>query len=127
MNAPTHSQTEAVRARGNVLVVAGAGTGKTRTLVERCLALVCDGASLENMLLVTYTISAAAEMRQRIRAALRQKLEGIQKQPDRDAARQLAEQLDYVPIPEKVVGLVEQSWKQIAGPDGKPVWTGSGS
>src|SRR5437764_11169320 len=40
---------------------------------------------------------------------------------------QLAEQLDYVPIPEKVVGLVEQSWKQIAGPDGKPVWTGSGS
>src|SRR5438874_365507 len=40
---------------------------------------------------------------------------------------QLAEQLDSVPIPEKVVGLVEQSWKQIAGPDGKPVWTGSGS
>ena len=40
---------------------------------------------------------------------------------------QLAEQLDYVPMPEKVVGLVEQSWKQITGPDGKPVWTGSGS
>src|SRR5437763_3113147 len=39
----------------------------------------------------------------------------------------MAEQLDYVPMPEKVVGLVEQSWKQIAGPDGKPVWTGSGS
>src|SRR6266853_3130131 len=40
---------------------------------------------------------------------------------------QMAEQLDYVPMPEKVVGLVEQSWKQIVGPDGKPVWTGSGS
>ena len=40
---------------------------------------------------------------------------------------QMAEQLDYVPMPEKVVGLVEQSWKQITGPDGKPVWTGSGS
>jgi hypothetical protein len=26
-----------------------------------------------------------------------------------------------------VVGLVEQSWKQIVGPDGKPIWTGSGS
>jgi phosphate transport system substrate-binding protein len=40
---------------------------------------------------------------------------------------QMAEQLDYVPMPEKVLGLVEQSWKQITGPDGKPVWTGSGS
>ena len=37
---------------------------------------------------------------------------------------QLAEQLDYVPMPENVVKLVEQSWQQIKGPDGKPVWTG---
>ena len=40
---------------------------------------------------------------------------------------QMAEQLDYVSMPEKVVSQVEQSWKQITGPDGKPVWTGSGS
>jgi phosphate transport system substrate-binding protein len=40
---------------------------------------------------------------------------------------QLAEQLDYVPMPENVVKLVEQSWKQIKGPDGKPVWTGNPS
>jgi len=37
---------------------------------------------------------------------------------------QLAEQLDYVPMPENVAKLVEQSWQQIKGPDGKPVWTG---
>jgi len=36
---------------------------------------------------------------------------------------QMAEQLDYVPMPTTVVGAVEQSWKQIVGPDGKPVWT----
>jgi hypothetical protein len=30
-------------------------------------------------------------------------------------------------MPAKVVTAVEQSWKQIVGPDGKPVWTGSGS
>jgi phosphate transport system substrate-binding protein len=35
-----------------------------------------------------------------------------------------AEELDYVPMPESVVKLVEQSWQQIKGPDGKPVWTG---
>src|SRR5262249_10639628 len=39
----------------------------------------------------------------------------------------MAEQLDYVPMPDKVVGAVEQRWKQITGADGKPVWTGSGS
>ena len=33
----TPSQRQAVTARGNVLVMAGAGTGKTHTLVERCL------------------------------------------------------------------------------------------
>jgi phosphate transport system substrate-binding protein len=36
----------------------------------------------------------------------------------------MAEQLDYVPMPDSVVKLVEQAWQQIKGPDGKPVWTG---
>jgi len=40
---------------------------------------------------------------------------------------QMAEQLDYVPMPAKTVSMVEQSWKEIAGADGKPVWNGSGS
>ena len=40
----------------------------------------------------------------------------------------MAEALDYVPMPEPVVKLVEESWKtQLAGPDGKPVWTGPAS
>jgi phosphate transport system substrate-binding protein len=40
---------------------------------------------------------------------------------------QLAEQLHYVSIPDAVVKTVEDSWKQIVGPDGKPVWDGQGS
>ncbi|MBO0739451.1 MAG: phosphate ABC transporter substrate-binding protein PstS [Alphaproteobacteria bacterium] len=39
----------------------------------------------------------------------------------------LAKDLDYVPMPENVIKLVEQSWHQIKGPDGKPVWGGPGS
>jgi phosphate transport system substrate-binding protein len=39
----------------------------------------------------------------------------------------MAEQLDYVPMPQMVVKAVEDSWKQIVGPDGKPVWDGQGS
>ena len=40
---------------------------------------------------------------------------------------QMAEQLDYVPMPDNVVKLVEQSWGQIKGSDGKAVWTGNPS
>ena len=75
----TPAQTEAVAARGNVLLVAGAGTGKTSTLVERCLDCLLDEkppASLDEILMVTFTDAAAAEMRQRIRARLEEKLAG---------------------------------------------------
>ena len=40
---------------------------------------------------------------------------------------QMAEQLDYVPMPTNVVGMVEGSWKQILDTNGKPVWDGHGS
>ncbi|HEX3889449.1 MAG TPA: helicase-exonuclease AddAB subunit AddA [Verrucomicrobiae bacterium] len=67
----TESQRLAVKARGNVLVMAGAGTGKTHTLVARCLNLICEEkVSLDEILVVTFTEAAATEMRQRLRAAL---------------------------------------------------------
>ena len=75
MSAFTPAQQSAIAARGNVLVVAGAGTGKTRTLIERCLQLVREGASLDQMLLVTFTEAAAAEMRVRLRKALQEEVE----------------------------------------------------
>jgi phosphate transport system substrate-binding protein len=40
---------------------------------------------------------------------------------------QLAESLDYIPMPANGVGIFEDSWKQIVGPDGKPVWNGPSS
>ncbi|HXR49196.1 MAG TPA: UvrD-helicase domain-containing protein [Candidatus Limnocylindrales bacterium] len=70
-DALTPSQRQAVAARGNVLVMAGAGTGKTHTLVERCLDCLCrERASLDEILVVTFTEAAATEMKQRLRAAL---------------------------------------------------------
>src|SRR5689334_1347630 len=67
----TTSQQAALTARGNVLVVAGAGTGKTHTLVERCCSLLLEeNCSLDEILMVTFTEAAAAEMRKRIRARL---------------------------------------------------------
>src|SRR5689334_3137540 len=69
----TAAQQQAVAKQGNVLVVAGAGTGKTGTLVERylhCLLEEEPPASLDEILVVTFTEAAAAEMRQRIRSRL---------------------------------------------------------
>jgi ATP-dependent helicase/nuclease subunit A len=69
----TATQQQAVNARGNVLVVAGAGTGKTSTLVERCMNCLLEAsppASIDEILMVTFTEAAAAEMRQRIRARI---------------------------------------------------------
>jgi len=76
----TPSQQRAVTARGNVLVMAGAGTGKTQTLIARCLdCLERDGAGMDELLVVTFTEAAAAEMRQRLRKSLEEK---IVAQPD---------------------------------------------
>ncbi len=67
-------QQQAVEARGNVLVMAGAGTGKTRTLIARCLdCLGRERASLDELLIVTFTEAAAAELRQRLRRELEKK------------------------------------------------------
>ena len=67
----TPSQQKAVEARGNVLVMAGAGTGKTTTLIARCLdCLERDGAALDELLIVTFTEAAAAKLRKDLRAAL---------------------------------------------------------
>ena len=51
----------------DVAVTAGAGTGKTRTLVARYLALLADGLPLRRIVAVTFTRKAAREMRNRVR------------------------------------------------------------
>src|SRR3954463_4621111 len=71
MTTMTPSQQAALIARGNVLVVAGAGPGKTHPLIGRCCSLLLtEGCSLDEILMVTFTDAAAAEMRKRIRARL---------------------------------------------------------
>jgi len=87
----TPSQQRAVAARGNVLVMAGAGTGKTHTLVARCLNLLCEEkVSLDEILIVTFTEAAATEMRQRLRRALENFLNSQPSTLNQFAAEQLA-------------------------------------
>ncbi len=55
---------------GPLLIVAGAGTGKTATLVHRVAYLIERGADPRRILLLTFTRRAAAEMLRRVEAVL---------------------------------------------------------
>jgi ATP-dependent helicase/nuclease subunit A len=74
---PTPEQAAAIAARGkDLLLEAGAGTGKTGVMVDRYCRLVCDsGLSPDSILAFTFTEKAAAELRQRIRAELTRRAE----------------------------------------------------
>ena len=74
---PTPEQAAATAVRGrDVLLEAGAGTGKTGVMVERYCRLACEeGVSPDAILAFTFTDKAAAELRQRIRVELTRRAE----------------------------------------------------
>ncbi len=72
-------QQRAITAAGDVELIAGAGTGKTHTLVERCARLMLQhGLPPERIVVVTFTNQAAREVRSR----LRQRIAAAQPMPD---------------------------------------------
>ena len=75
----TREQTQVIESRGtNLLVSAAAGSGKTAVLVERIIRMVTEQdppLDIDKLLVMTFTNAAAAEMRERIGAAIEKKLE----------------------------------------------------
>ena len=79
----TKEQEDAITRTGeNIIVSAGAGSGKTAVLTERTIRKLINGGNINRLLILTFTNAAAAEMKDRIRLAIKK--------------ANLKEQLDYL-------------------------------
>ena len=88
----TKSQQNVIDYRGkNMLVSASAGTGKTTVMIERIATLIAEGVDISQIVVVTFTNLAAAEMKNRLAAKL------LERRGDRRIAEQL-EKLDNAAI-----------------------------
>ncbi len=72
---PTKEQKLAIKHQGSdLLISAGAGSGKTATLTDRIVNRICQGHDISRMLVVTFTNDAANELKTRIAKKLSEKL-----------------------------------------------------
>jgi len=79
----TNDQEQAINKTGtNIIVSAGAGSGKTAVLTERTIRKLLNGGNINRLLILTFTNAAAGEMKERIRKAIKK--------------AGLKEQLDYI-------------------------------
>ena len=67
----TQEQLDAINNEGtNIIVSAGAGSGKTAVLTKRVIRKLQNGVDIDRILVLTFTNEAANEMKDRIRKAI---------------------------------------------------------
>ena len=86
----TTQQTEAIGKKGNLLVAAAAGSGKTAVLTERIVERIREGTPVRALLVVTFTKAAAGEMKKRVSRALLEYAKGEKDAAAKDRRRAAA-------------------------------------
>lgn len=91
----TDEQWQAIYQTGdNLLVAASAGSGKTTVLVQRIIEKIKNGVNVDELLVVTFTESAAVEMKERIGVAIQK---AINQAVDDEQYRHLLRQTTLLP------------------------------
>lgn len=75
MSKPTKEQQAAIDSRGKVIVSASAGSGKTFVMIQKLVGAIENGADLDEVLAVTFTKKAAAQMKEKLRGELIKRME----------------------------------------------------
>lgn len=72
----TSEQRAAIESAGKTIVSASAGSGKTFVMIQKLVAAIESGVDLDNVLAVTFTKKAAAQMKEKLRSAIIARMEG---------------------------------------------------
>ena len=119
----TKDQEEAIYRSGeNIIVSAGAGSGKTAVLTERVIEKLKQGIHIHQLLILTFTKAAAGEMKDRIRKSIKENPELIGELTNIDQAYittfdsfslSILKKYHYVLGLDKDIGITESSLLQI--------------
>lgn len=63
---PNEGQQRVLDAKGNILVNASAGSGKTSIMIDKIMQLLSEGKDIRKILVMTFTVAAASEMKVRL-------------------------------------------------------------
>ncbi len=95
----TPEQLQAIEStQTDLIVTAGAGSGKTTTMIERALRLVLNGVPVERITMLTFTAAAAKEMKEKFRVQLSAALAQATDKERREYLREQLEALPYASI-----------------------------
>lgn len=95
MNHFTEEQLAAISSSGKTIVSASAGSGKTTVMIEKIVRLIGNGTDVGEILAVTFTKKAAAQMKEKLKKELIKAINSPEASPTRRA--ELKRQLSEVP------------------------------